>query len=166
MFDIPNKDFNSIMSLVYHVRGLFINEFIVLERNIDLYLARTFGKPNLINALHDWVFTDRIFFENKIQIFKLTIERCNPEFKSNNPQYFNDLLFLVQQRNIFAHYAFINDDASLKKFVKDKTLTFAKFKNDAEVFEYTQDKINKVCDLLLKYAPVITDLVNSVSDEK
>src|SRR5688572_27203759 len=93
---------------VSSITGTIIHETILLERMIDVYLSNIFGKnKEFAIALRDWVFTERINLESKIQILKLVIERYNEPFAKEHKSYFTDLIYIMEQRNIFAHYLIV-----------------------------------------------------------
>jgi hypothetical protein len=126
--------FEKYMKDISFIRGSIINETIALERMIDIYLSNHFSNtPDKAIELRDWVITDRIIFENKIQILRLVIDKHNIDFKKQNPTYFNDLIFIGEQRNIFAHYLIINDKESIELFNSTGDISFAKFKKDSQI---------------------------------
>ncbi len=87
--------------------------------------------------------TNRITFENKVQIFKIIIERHKPEFIQSNPKIFNLIFDLIKERNVFAHYNMFSGDSALEKY-QQGVFCFVKFKNDREIIEYTREKIENI----------------------
>jgi hypothetical protein len=150
---------NALMHRIYGLRGAVINEHIMLERMIDFYLSNTFAKDKKTSTeLRDWVFTERINFESKIQILRLTISSHNPEFDLQYPKYGNDLIEINQKRNILGHHLFINDDEAIELYEKHNTYSFAKFKTDSSILYLTNDEVKNLINLISKYVPIFMEL--------
>ncbi len=149
-----------MMAKIYRIRGAIINDAIMVERLIDFYISNLYGETKeKATELRDWVFTERISFESKIQLFALVIDKHNSKFKKDNPDFLKELIHIVEQRNIFAHYLCFSDDEAMELFHKNGSLTFGKYKNDAKEIIYTTDQLKRVSDLIIKYIPQLMDLV-------
>jgi len=157
------KDFRALMDFVHMIRGTTIGEIVLIERFIDFYLSYIFAKDKQCREnLTDWVFTERIAFAEKLQIFRLTIEKYNTKFKNDNPDYFKDITFLIEQRNIFAHYLLVNGDPEVKDYAKTGIVTFMKYKNDSKRIHYNRDMQDKLATTLIKYSRIFTELMSSI----
>lgn len=155
----------SHMDMLLHMhktRGIIIDNQITVERIIDFYLSKTLSKDEQTEIeLRDWVFTERIAFEPKLQIFKLVVSKHNPEFEVNNKDYWKALNSIMQIRNIMAHWLLINDNTSIDLYEKQKTFSFAKFKNDAQMEYVGQRHIVNIMDIFSKYIPALMELLDS-----
>jgi hypothetical protein len=78
------------------------------------------------------ILAPRVSLENKKQIFQILIERHNPDFKKQYPNYIKDLVTIIEKRNILAHYPLDSSDAALRKYKSSSELYFMKFKNVTE----------------------------------
>jgi len=145
---------------MYKLRGALIHEAVFLERMIDFFLSKHFAKNKKASIeLTDWVFTERITFENKVQILNLVIQKYFPEFKETHPTYHKDIIYIVEQRNIFAHYLALNDDKDIELFLNDKTISFIKYKNDSTVVYKTKSEYLKLVSLMERYTIAIMILI-------
>jgi hypothetical protein len=145
---------------VYGLRGSFIDSQIVLERCIDIYLSKVFSKNNQTEIeLRDWVFTERLNFESKIQILRLALDKHLPNFKEDNPNYSADLIKVMKLRNTLAHWLLINDEEAINLHEKDGTLSFAKFKTDSKIEYVTQKEFDEVLEIFGNYIPLFQEMI-------
>jgi hypothetical protein len=147
---------------LYTVRGMIIHEAVFMERMIDLILSNHFSKdPETFLEMRDWVFTERIPLEPKIQTLKLVFEKHKKQFVKDNPEFFNNLIHIAEQRNIFAHYLVINDEEHVKKFNLTGEITFAKFKTNSKLVPYTTDMVKKVVNMMLERIPALVEFAGN-----
>jgi hypothetical protein len=132
---------------IRNIRGHIIDKCILLERLIDIYIATHFcghwtqRTTELIELI---IATNRMIWENKVQVFKILLERHKKAFLDTNPKLINIIIGIITHRNVFAHYMTMFGEESKDKFEKDKTITLVKFKNSVEYVTYTNDEIQKI----------------------
>lgn len=75
----------------------------------------------------------------------------------------NDLVFAIEERNIFAHRVLDKGDLIDNMPLPKDTIRFARLKNDYEPLDYTNDKFNELVKVILyltyHFQGVIGDIV-------
>lgn len=139
-------DYEKYTNLAFRRRGAIINETIMLERIIDDYISAHFcdTAEKRLELLENLMATNRIIFENKVQIFKSILEKHNPQFLEKHPSLFNNILkTVIPERNVFAHYWLVTSK-ELSEWIKESKTVFVKFKNKTEHIEYTPEKYTSI----------------------
>jgi hypothetical protein len=104
--------------------------------------------------------TNRMVFENKVQVAKILLD--NKGFIASNPTIINDIIKkVIPERNIFAHYWLVTSE-DLTNWVRDRKTIFIKFKNTTEHIEYDDIKFG---DIMKDIAKCITSFI-SLSPQK
>jgi hypothetical protein len=150
-------------------RGKIINDTIVLERTIDNFLAIYFtqheldSKPgeSLFQEMLDLIFSnERMSLGSKIEVFCEIIKKHYPDFLKANPNVNKDLSFIIQQRNILAHYLFdFSEEAIAARNLK---VDFIKQKNKTTLIHFDKEIYEDVQKKLVKYMFAIHDLARTV----
>jgi hypothetical protein len=145
-------EYERYTNLAFQRRGVIINEVVLLERVIDEILAYYFcgSNPKKQELMELIICTNRMIFENKIQVLKVLLEKHKPDFLKNNPTIINDITQkIIVERNIFAHYWLVTS-AELSTFVKAKQTVFIKFKNTTEYIYYDNNSFAAICEVIAK----------------
>lgn len=148
---------------IKNIRGEIIDRSIFLERLIDIYIATYFcgnWTKKTSELLELIIATNRMIWENKIQVFKILLERHSPNFLVENPKIINGILGVIVHRNVFAHYIIHYGEKAKLKFDADKTITLIKFKNSVEYVTYSEIEIDKIISDIRDYTIAIGELVN------
>jgi hypothetical protein len=144
-------------------RGLIINETIMLERLIDDFIIEHFCKDQeKQKELRELIIaTNRMIFENKIQVLKVLLERHHKYVLEANPKLTSEILEkIIPERNVFAHYWLVTS-AEIVEYLKEGKTVFVKFKNTTEHLQYDDDKVREIMMLIAKYIKVFMTLQNS-----
>jgi len=144
-------------------RGIFLSKAVILERAIDLYIAGHFckeeeKKSELLDLI---IATKRMIFENKVQVFKVLGERHERGFLHNNPKLINDIISIIEHRNILAHYSQFSGGEALDKFVESGIITFVKFQNTRNFLEYKPEDLDIMEILATDCATKVIQLIGS-----
>lgn len=137
-------------NLAFHRRGVILNETIMLERLIDEIIAHYFcglstKKQELMELI---ICTNRMIFENKIQVLKVLLERHKPDFLKSNPTAINDITQkIIPERNIFAHYWLVTS-SDMPDFLAKNQTVFIKFKNTTEHIYYDDFSFSEVMTVI------------------
>lgn len=156
------NDYNRIVQLTIKYRGIIIHQMSHLEKALDTYIATylTGGDQTKIGEMQLLIFGDnRITLESKRQIFQYIAEHHDNHWynsykpvrtsiaskKKSNP--FNkDLVWVIEQRNIFAHCI---PDTSNEAYLKQDSVGFIKFIDKAEVFHFTYENFMELENTIL-----------------
>jgi hypothetical protein len=95
--ELMRADYLAYTNLAIYRRGTIINETILLERLIDDYIASYFCGEDVkkIELVDLVISTNRMIFENKVQVFKYLVEHHDKELIKKNPDMINDILNVV-----------------------------------------------------------------------
>lgn len=147
------EKYKKLIHKAWIARGSVINETALLELHIQQIIAEYFcnTQEKQIELVNVILGTEKITFNSKKEILKYIIEKKYPEFIKKNPKWNNDLTEIMQQRNIFAHFALDTRKESIIDFSKNKTIGFAKFKNEQTVILYNDEKMLKLVSMINKY---------------
>ncbi|MES2827847.1 MAG: hypothetical protein V4687_06825 [Bacteroidota bacterium] len=145
---MTNEEINKYATLY---RGTVINKMITLERTVDFYLAHYFSS----NAAKEkelmlLIFgNERITFGNKVDILSHLCKSKSVDLSENYPTLLKDLRFLIEQRNILAHFVIIDD--AISEHLPDGTIELMKLKNEGSRLHFnTEDfdlAVSKIEDL-------------------
>ena len=129
----------------FNIRGRVIQRAIEIESAIDIYIVEYFSndlaKQIELRAL---IVAPRMTFENKFQVFSYLVNKYHPEFESEHKNYKKDITYIIEKRNMFAHFPIDFSDEALKAYEKDGTITFVKLKNSKEFGISTSISIQSV----------------------
>ncbi|MGG9962398.1 hypothetical protein [Ferruginibacter sp. SUN106] len=115
------------------VRGNILNAVTSLEMVIDLYITSYFTDDvDKSEELMNLIIAPRMSFENKVQVLMVLIEKYRPEILASNKTMTSDLIAIIQERNILAHYPLDTTPWGLQTYYETHDLTFFKFKNVRE----------------------------------
>ncbi len=149
-------------------RGGILNGVILLERIIDSYLSWYFTNDKLRgDELMDMLFAskDGVPMKRKTILFKKLIKKNDINFHNSNDKFFKDIDFVIEQRNIFAHYLLDTDDQAIKDHIEKKSITFLMYHDEEKKVHYDIDKLDDIVDKIeytLKIASnVYKDLRNN-----
>lgn len=124
----------------FYLRGKIISDTIHLERKMDDYVASYFcsdqeKKKDLMQSL---LSTKRIVFENKRLIFDFIVKKINPGWIKKYPKFRNDLIHIIEQRNIMAHYLLNTGTDAIDKM--ENKMDFINFRDNIEIEEFTKER--------------------------
>jgi hypothetical protein len=160
MTDAFQLEYRLYTDLAFHRRGVIINETITLERIIDEILSHYFCglSPKKQELMELIICTNRMIFENKVQVLKVLLEKHKPLFLKSNPTLFTDITkTIIPERNIFAHYWLVTS-AELSEFIKNNQTVFIKFKNTTEYIYYDDTKFSDITKTIVKSIHPLIDL--------
>jgi len=165
---MENKD--TIQMIVSKIRGTVMHNCIFVEKIMDEFISGYFCKEDLKEDLMLFLLcTERITFRGKADIFRLIIEKESnkerfAEFIKENPTIFDDLTeYVLEERNIFAHYLFDSTEGYKERYENERKIRFIKFKvskkNPAiQYLEYDNDRILEVQRIIMKCGEAILKL--------
>lgn len=145
---------NQLVQTAIIYRGTILQEMSIMELVLNQYIAEHFCGDNdeKIAEMHVLILGDeRISLSNKVQIFNAIRSTEHKEWisgytSSRQPQAKNkpysliqDLNFVVEHRNIFAHRVLDGDLVNIFAEKEEKAITLIKMKNDVSSLEYTED---------------------------
>ena len=139
-------DYRNYTKLAFIRRGAIINETIMLARLIDDILSHYFCglSPKKQELMELIICTNRMIFENKVQVLKVLLEKHNPLFLKSNHTLFTDIInIIIPERNIFAHYWLVTT-AKMSEFIKNNQTVFIKFKNTTEYLYYNENDVANI----------------------
>lgn len=158
----------------YHInksieyRGKILNMMTLLEFMLNAYIARYFCGEDL-HKIEKMVLLvlgdDRITLSSKAQIFHQIAIKEDKEWydryvsnrkiikpKSSSQNMNNDLNYVIQERNVFAHRIIAFDDVYPFPDRPTDTIRFVRFKNDLEPLDYTKEKFDELYLVIAKLA--------------
>ena len=109
-------------------------------------------------------------FENKVQVLMVLIEKYNAKMIQVNKSIKKDLINIIEERNILAHYPLDTTEIGLQEYYETNNLTFFKFKNirandgSGEIsltnsIIYNVSKTESLLNLINKYHLLITTAI-------
>jgi len=113
----------------------------ILERAIDHYLSWYFASndPLKYEELILLIFAnERISFESKRQIFTFLLKKHHDPFLIKNPNLIKDLIYIIEQRNILAHYDYDSDELTKDGLTQ---INFVKYKNTLDFIPIDSKKL-------------------------
>lgn len=139
-------------------RGEIIGLTIVLERYMDAYIASYFCNTlEKRNDLMDFIIcTDRISFRSKIDVLERILKKSDKE--KTHKSAINDLIDIMEKRNMFAHHHAYHDDASVDLFIKDGTISLVKVKNTRQRKTFTYKELTELTDKIRNYTTMFVEL--------
>lgn len=146
----PNKvDYNDYKHLAFIRRGLILDETAFLESLINEYISYYFcPNPKLrIDLIEQILGTKRITFDGKREIMINLMKDHDKPFLLKNKSFNNDLLAIIKERNIFAHYP-LDTSTSGINHIKDMTIVLTKYQDQIKGVEYNADAIEKIATLI------------------
>jgi hypothetical protein len=152
-------EYEKYTNAAFYRRGLVINETIFLERAIDDFISSYFcqdsdKKRELMELI---IYTNRMIFENKVQVLKFLLERHNPDVLKSSPTFINDILQkIIPERNIFAHYWLVTS-TELTDYLKENKTVVVRYKNTIDHLEYDDNRISELMALIGKCIRVMLD---------
>jgi hypothetical protein len=167
-----NKHLHLIVS---DIRGAIIQNCIIVERVLDEFLSGYFCKGDLKEELMTFLLcTERINFRGKADIFKLIIDKKEnkerfAKFKKENPNIHKDINdYVIEERNIFAHYLFDSTDGYNERYQNEKKIRFIKFKvskdnPDIQYLEYDNDRILQIQNTIRRCGEAIIGLNEDIA---
>jgi len=118
------------LSVVYELRGKLLQTCIDLEMVMDSYIAEHFCESNAkVYELATLILAPRIPWREKLAIFWVLIEKYNQEFKDEYPEFSNDIINVIEHRNVVAHLPADLTPNGFKLFNEQGIVAFLKFKN-------------------------------------
>lgn len=153
---------DTLLKTAMDIRGAFINDTIFLEKVIDNWLADFFcTNKKRSKALFELILChDRLGVEAKRQVFLFIIQNYCNDFLKEYPNTSKDLTFIIEKRNILAHWLLDTSDHG----IESGNLKFVKFKNSTESQEFTLEIIEDMKAKLKLYRNAISKLVHPPLD--
>ncbi|QGW28411.1 hypothetical protein [Phnomibacter ginsenosidimutans] len=165
-FPVPDGDHYD-PSVVYvhqasHTRGVLINQIILLERLIDSYISKYFcNTQDKATELMDMILaTRRMTFDGKADVFRTILDKLYPEKKKENSTIAKDLKFIIEERNMLAHY-FLDVSPDILNSFSETNSAFTLLKIEKtrtrEVFDFK--RIIKIGDTTVHYINAINEML-------
>lgn len=148
----------TILGKSIFIRGKVIGKAIFIEKLIDKWLAKYFcNNEDRSSDLYNLILChDRLGFEAKRQVFCYIVENKCPIFFKLHPTLNKDLAYIIEQRNVLAHYLIdTTEDA-----INATEVGFLKMKNKTTRVEFSLEKIENLYKLLEFYGNEIKNLVH------
>ncbi len=170
MFDSPFRNFyrdtdeGKFTNQSIECRGTVLHFMANLELLINLYIAKFFcGKDGtkmeemILLILGD----ERMSLSSKAQVFHFIAShhdkkwyesyvsiRVHPDKKKSYSMN-NDLVFVIEERNVFAHRVLDNGKLISTSPIPVRVLRFARLKNEIEPLDYTDKKYYEIVEVAL-----------------
>ncbi len=140
-------------------RGKILNAMANFEVLFNVYLAHYFCGSNTkkIEEMILIIFgDDRTTLSAKAQMFSHIatnhdkkwydsyVSLRKPQHKKKPYSLNSDIVFIIQERNVFAHRYLTTDDDLNGNPTPKNVLRFVKFKNDLEPLDYTDEMLNDI----------------------
>lgn len=167
------KYFELVQRSIYY-RGQILHLMTVLEAMINTYIVNHFC-PSDESLRKDmqllFLGDERITLNNKAQIFLFLVNSYNkswgdsfisnrmPEKGKKSYKLSSDLMYLIEQRNIFAHR--ILDHSDNLNYIQDKrdnSIRLVALKNEIKPLDYTEDDF-------LTLSKMIADMTSFIAKE-
>jgi hypothetical protein len=134
-----DKELEALMTKAFYMRGKIISDTIYLERCMDEYMARYFSdtKEKQKDLMETLLATKRMVFENKRLIFDFVVQKANPEFLKEYPNFKKDVIFIVEQRNVVAHHLLDSSSAGVAN--QANQIEFINFRDGMDKTVYDLD---------------------------
>jgi len=146
------------------VRGSVLNAVTGLEMSIDLYITHYFTNDDIKSEeLMNLIIAPRMSFENKVQVLMVLIERYDSSIIEENKSMNRDLINIIEERNIIAHYPLDITPPGLKTYYESGNLTFFKFKNVRTNSIKGEKKEIKLTNSIVYNVNKSEDLLNSIN---
>lgn len=129
------------------LRGGILNGVILLERIIDSYLAAYFTADEVKRGeLMSMLFaaSNGMPMKQKTVLFKKLLKKNEETFFKENSEFFKDIDYVIEQRNIFAHYLIETGQSAIDDHISKRSLTFVKYLDKEMLIHYdlkTMDSI-------------------------
>jgi hypothetical protein len=165
---VPEGDDHPPMTVyVYHAsqtRGVLINSIILLERLMDKYISEYFcDTPDRATELMDMILsTRRITLDSKADVFRVILDKLYPEKKKENSAIAKDFKFIVEERNMLAHYFLDVSPDILNNFSEQNgafTLLKIEKTRTRELFDFK--RIRRIGDTVSLYTAAITEMIQT-----
>jgi hypothetical protein len=161
---IPKEQFEHINS-GYYYRGVVINTFTSLERNMEMILTNHFivQEDATLETQFVFVILDRMTFESKRTSIKSLVDQKSIEnnfIKTKNNSYphgklFDEIRQLQELRNNFAHHSI-----AIPNEETDHVIGLAGMRDKIDIVWYTRDEIDKINRRILKASEDLVILFN------
>ena len=144
----------------FYLRGKIISDTIHLERKMDDYIASYFcsDKEKKKDLMQSLLSTKRIVFENKRLIFDFIVNKNNPDWVIKYPKFKKDLIHIIEQRNIMAHYL-LNTGSDAIETMEDK-MDFINFRDNVEIESFTKPRQADLIKKIEECMSAVEDLFN------
>jgi hypothetical protein len=132
-------------NLAIRYRGLVCHAFAELEIYIEQIITSYFCDTKLkrIELGHRLVGTKDLPFETKKKIVEFITVQHYSEFKTENPEIFKDLNFLMEYRNKVAHWKLHSTMEDIRNF-NGTNVILATYKTEAHQIKIDKEVINDV----------------------
>jgi len=143
----PSKfDYDRYTNIAFHRRGAIINETIMLERLIDDFIVNYFctDAKKKVELMELIIGTKRMIFENKVQVFKVLLDKHFPEILEKNKTLITDIVnIVIPARNVFAHYWLVTNE-EMGEMATEGITQFVKFNNSTEYIHYSHAEFQRI----------------------
>jgi hypothetical protein len=150
----------NLKNKVIQMRGLIINDSIVIERLMDTCLGSYFTNDDekALELLQLVFYTERMSFESKRQILQYLLQAHFPYLLTENPTFIKDMIHIIEVRNIVAHllYEIPEDQEDLSS-----PIVFMRHKNE---LKFENISLERFTDTLQKMSRCI-DVLNTLADK-
>ena len=94
----------SILQAAQDSRGRILQHAIDMENIMGIYISEHFTKDkDKVEEFYSLILS-RVSFESKYQAFIYLVRKYSPEFVTNNPDFHKEIIKLIEERNVFAHW--------------------------------------------------------------
>ncbi|MEI2749835.1 MAG: hypothetical protein V9E88_13920 [Ferruginibacter sp.] len=153
-----DKRYNEMAPAAHRVRGIIINEVVLIERLMDRFIANHFTADDKKQMeLIELIFaTKRISFESKRQIFKFLAEKYYSSKFTDLEKLVARLKDIEDIRNIVAHYMLDTTEKGYEN-LKNNIIGFVKFHNNTEIITYSNDKVKEIFKMIREHQKILFD---------
>lgn len=158
-----SNDHNEYIRTAGEMRGIVLNQFIVLEWLIEKFIANHFFSSQKLRDefLKEFIYGTRMSFNKKIQIFK-NLVRSKDYIKYENisnkfSEFEKEIGILSQARNLFAHTPI--DHEYFNNYINEKNkIAFMKpyYDDENKQVVYDLEEYNNLLRLLRKWISELT----------
>ena len=139
------------------LRGPIIERAIQIENYIDIFIASRITNDLTKEDEIICVILATMSMSTKLKIFGYYVTKYAPNFRAQNPTYYDDLCLLNSQRNRIAHHPGSFTEESLEMFANFNKLPLAKVRYEkhavpeSEIFEFqylSENDINGTIEMM------------------
>jgi hypothetical protein len=115
------------------VRGVILERLSEFEFWIDVYITRIFTNDiEKEDEFMSLIIAPNVTFRNKIEIFKVLVNKYHPNFRKKHTKFWKDFLEIVEKRNMLAHLRVDTRPEAVAKYKEETVISYIRFKNSTE----------------------------------
>ena len=142
----------SILQAAQDSRGRILQHAIDMENIMGIYISEHFTKDkDKVEEFYSLILS-RVSFESKYQAFIYLVRKYSPEFVTNNPDFHKEIIKLIEERNVFAHWPVDYSEQAISDYENEKSVTYVLIqKRDNKLISRRLMTVEHINDLIKRY---------------